>query len=118
MICQIPCNGKDGIEYDSYACPTKNSVNTRLKQHSRDVQFDARTEKTGKTVVVHHFEQTRHIPDFKNARVLYTESFLSRRSTLEGLHIQNNHTSNLRRDKDKVFSLYCAQLEQHRFKQC
>lgn len=98
----------------SYVGQTKNRLHERLCQHSRDIQFTAHTEKQGKTAVVHHFEQTGHTPDLKDVRVLDVESRLSKRLTLEGLHIYTQPTYNLRCDTDSISSSYCALLQKHK----
>lgn len=97
----------------SYVGQTKNRLHERLCQHSRDIQFTANTDKSGKTAVVHHFEQTGHTPNLKDVRILDVESRLSKRLTLEGLHIYTQPTYNLRCDTDNISSSYCALLQSH-----
>lgn len=118
VVYHFPCLGKDNEKCDrSYVGQTKNHLHARLSQHDRDLMFVAHTEKTGKTAVVQHFEQTGHRPDLKNARVLDNEPILSKRLTLEALHIQNNHTYNLRCDTEQISGSYCALIKQQQQQQ-
>lgn len=65
----------------------------------------------GDTALVKHYKDLGHRPDWVNAKVIGTERQLYRRLTLESLHILTNDTYNLRRDKEKISSSYCALLD-------
>lgn len=109
IVYEIPCDGNNNEKCDlNYVGLTKNPLKKRLTQHRRDLRS---SKPAGQSAVVTHFEEKGHIPAFDRACVLGTESYFSRRNTLESLHICSRPTYNLRRDTDGIAASYVALLE-------
>lgn len=109
IVYEIPCDGKPGEKCDlNYVGQTKNQLKKRLAQHKTDLKS---SKPNGQSAVVTHFEEKGHFPAFDKTTVLGTESFFSRRNTLESLHICSRPTYNLRRDTDGIAASYVALLE-------
>lgn len=93
-IYEIPCLGSHNNDNKcdlSYVGQTKNQLRKRITQHKGSLK-KAHTD--GQSALVTHFEDFGHFPDFANAKVIANEPFLSRRLTLESLHIFTRPTYN------------------------
>lgn len=120
-VYKIPCSGKANEKCKkSYIGQSKNPLKIRLGQHKTSVRAfkdgnmpNPDTHKTEEqaTALVLHSQTTGHYPDFKNASIVDTESFLPRRLTLESLHIYCNDTFNKRRDIQNISKSYAEVLE-------
>lgn len=109
VVYEFPCDGKHGEKCDlRYVGQTKNQLAKRLAQHKNDLKS---SKPNGQSAVVSHFEEKGHFPAFDKAKILGTESFYSRRNTLESLNICSRPTYNLRRDTDGIAASYVALLE-------
>lgn len=93
-----------------YVGQTKNCFKSRKRTHIWDVQPN---NNRGQTALAIHVKEKQHDPDFDNAEILAIESNWSKRLT-ESLYIQTNDTFNIREDRDKISSVYCALLKTHK----
>lgn len=109
VVYEIPCDGKQEEECDlHYVGQTKKQLKKRLAQQRSDLKS---SKPKRQSAVISHFEMRGHFPAFDKATVLGTETFYSRRNTLESLHICSRPTYNLRRDTDGIAASYVALLE-------
>lgn len=115
-VYKIPCSDRNCAK--SYIGQTKNQLKKRLGQHKTSV----RAFKDGKpvhglndnddcTALVLHSHKTGHYPDFDKTTIVDAEPHLSRRLSLESLHIYCNNTYNKRRDIQNISKTYAEVLE-------
>lgn len=96
VVYEINCKDCD----KSYIGQTKRYLQERIKSHKYD--------KKEKTALHKHMEDTGHIFDFENPRVLAKEKNRQARLVLEAIHIKKKKSSaiNFRTDADQVSSRY------------
>ena len=107
VIYRIPCRGDgNGEPCDkSYVGQTKQYLEKRLQNHRRDLRLG--NDSTPKTALVDHFHNLNHYPDFNAVTVLDTQRNLSKRLTIEALHIYTQNTYNVKRYTDNISSVFC-----------
>jgi hypothetical protein len=111
VIYTFPCSGNNNQNCNlSYVGQTKNKLSKRIKEHIYDLKSKVGIDNT--TSVVKHLETKGHFPDFSKIKILDYEKNLSKRLTIESLHILSNNTYNQRRETERVSNTYCALFEQ------
>lgn len=110
VVYEIPCAG-DSVQKCNltYVGHTKNKLKKRLNQHANDLKNP--NKNSGKTAIVHHYDETGHRLSFDRARVLTVESNYSKRLTFEYLNILTRYTYNLRCDTESIPAIYHTLLK-------
>ena len=111
VIYKIPCLGNGTNSCDkSYVGQTKQYLGNRLNDHKRDLKREYNPS-LPKTALVEHFHELDHYPDFKSVSTLGFQRNLSKRLTVEALHIQSHNTYNVKRDTDHMTSVFSNIIE-------
>lgn len=105
VIYKINCKGKSQEPCNlCYIGTTKQLLRQRLSNHKSDIK----SNNPAKTALALHAIENGHHPDFDGAEVLQTEKHISKRYTLETLHILNNKNNmNRKQDTQDISSIYC-----------
>ena len=117
-IYMIPCLGSDehGPCDETYVGQTKQYLEKRLQNHRRDLRC-VNESTTGRTALVDHFHNLNHYPDFGSVSVLGTQRNLTKRLTIEALHIYTQNTYNKKRNTDKhcvCFLQFIRSIHKHK----
>lgn len=106
VVYKINCDGKTDETCNlCYIGTTKQLLKQRMANHRSDI----RLKDTAKTALAKHSVDNNHQPDFANVEILQTERNVSKRYTLETLHILNNHNNmNRKQDTQNISTVYCA----------
>lgn len=104
IIYKINCKGNANDPCNlCYVGTTKNFLKQRLVGHKSDI----RLKNVSKTALSKHSVEKDHQPDFDNTEILQREKNISKRYTLETLHILNNNNNmNRKQDTQNISSIY------------
>lgn len=111
VVYSIPCDGNDEQRCDKeYIGQTKNQFYKRKSQHLLSFKNKDYEQASG---LVLHAHETGHSFNFEKAKIIDVERNLSKRLTLESLHIAANNTCNIQREKGNASAVYSALVHKH-----
>ena len=87
VVYEVPCAGC----YKTYVGETGRGVEIRLREHQNDVRF----HRTSNAIVL-HIDECKHLPKWKDTKILEKNIRKRHRKTLEAAHIMSRNTYNTR----------------------